>query len=219
MGVCVERSANLIVGILAILKAGGAYLPLDPAYPPERLAFMVKDGEVEVLLTQETLRGLFHESAVRVVCLETDREAILARSAAATRSEATADGLAYASTPPDPPASPRGCVFPTGRWRGSCSIRTTWRSVRRTWWPRPRISFDAATFEIWGALLNGAKLVGIGRDVTLSPAEFAVELGERKVTTLFLTTALFNLLAREAPKAFSGLRTLLFGGEAAIPAG
>ena len=78
-------------------------------------------------------------------------------------------------------------------------------------------SFDAATFEIWGALLNGARLVGIEREVTLAPDRFAAVLRDARITTLFLTTALFNQMAREAPGAFGGLRHLLFGGELVDP--
>src|SRR5207249_5115287 len=79
-------------------------------------------------------------------------------------------------------------------------------------------SFDAATFEVWGALLSGACLVGIRRDVSLSPRELAAALKGGRVTVLFLTTALFNQVVREEPMAFSGLRHLLFGGEAVDPA-
>jgi amino acid adenylation domain-containing protein len=76
------------------------------------------------------------------------------------------------------------------------------------------ISFDAASFEIWGALLNGAQLVGINREVTLSPQDFAQEIQQQKISVLFLTTALFNQMAREVPNSFRSLRYLLFGGEA-----
>ncbi|TLY18006.1 MAG: amino acid adenylation domain-containing protein, partial [Nitrospirae bacterium] len=78
-------------------------------------------------------------------------------------------------------------------------------------------SFDAATFEIWGALLNGAQLVGVSKDVVLSARAYAEEIRRREITTLFLTTALFNELAREAPWMFSGVRQVLFGGEAVKP--
>src|SRR5262249_26289603 len=78
-------------------------------------------------------------------------------------------------------------------------------------------SFDAATFEIWGALLHGARLVGIPREVALSPHDFAAQLREQGISALFVTTALFNQLAREVPWAFQTLEHLLFGGEAVDP--
>src|SRR4029077_2065983 len=74
-------------------------------------------------------------------------------------------------------------------------------------------SFDAATFEIWGALLNGATLIGFARDLALSPKDFAHELRERKISVLFLTTALFNQLAAEQPEALATVRVVMFGGE------
>jgi non-ribosomal peptide synthetase component F len=78
-------------------------------------------------------------------------------------------------------------------------------------------SFDAATFEIWGALLNGAHLIGLPKEVALSSSEFGAFLRQHEITTLFLTTAVFNQTARECPEAFLCLRNLLFGGEAADP--
>ncbi len=78
-------------------------------------------------------------------------------------------------------------------------------------------AFDAATFEIWGALLNGARLAVIPREVVLAPRAFAARLEHERVTTVFLTTALFNHVAREVPAAFGGCRTVLFGGEAVEP--
>ena len=74
--------------------------------------------------------------------------------------------------------------------------------------------FDAATFEIWGALLHGAQLIGIPRDVTLSPRHFAEELRRQQISMMFLTTALFNQIARDVPDAFATMRQLMFGGEA-----
>ncbi len=78
-------------------------------------------------------------------------------------------------------------------------------------------SFDAATFEIWGALLNGATVIGVSKDVALSPVDLADEIRRQQISILFLTTALFNQVAAEAPDAFATLRVLLFGGEAVDP--
>ena len=78
-------------------------------------------------------------------------------------------------------------------------------------------SFDASTFEIWGALINGGRLAGVPKDVALSPATLAGHLAEQGVTAIFMTTALFNQVARERPDAFSGVRHVMFGGEAVDP--
>ena len=79
------------------------------------------------------------------------------------------------------------------------------------------ISFDAATFELWGALLNGARLVGVDKDTLLNSKALAALLQEKGVTAMFMTTAVFNQVAREVPDAFDGLRALMFGGEAVDP--
>ncbi|HYG08482.1 MAG TPA: amino acid adenylation domain-containing protein, partial [Pyrinomonadaceae bacterium] len=95
VGICVERSIDLVVGLLGILKSGGAYVPLDPAYPQERLALMLSDAGVPVLLTQESLRGRFDEHQGTVMYLDTDREAISSRSTSNPPRHATPDNLAY----------------------------------------------------------------------------------------------------------------------------
>ena len=82
MGVCVERSLGLVVGLLGVLKAGGAYVPLDPAYPPERLAFMLEDAQVPVLLTQERLAPTLPQTTAQVLCLDRDWERIAQGSVA-----------------------------------------------------------------------------------------------------------------------------------------
>src|SRR6185503_11407155 len=78
-------------------------------------------------------------------------------------------------------------------------------------------SFDAATFEIWGAFLNGACVVGISKDIALSPGRFAAELRDQQISVMFLTTALFNQIARDVPAAFGSMRQLMVGGEAVDP--
>src|SRR5439155_22865641 len=95
VGLCVERSIELVVGLLGILKAGGAYLPLDPSYPPERLAFMLQDSGARVLLTQQSCLERLESRAQQVVLLERDREQIAAESEADPQSGASPENLAY----------------------------------------------------------------------------------------------------------------------------
>ena len=95
VGICMERSLEMVVGLLGILKAGGAYVPLDPAYPQERLAFMVEDAQVAVLLTQERFSGELHEHRAHTICLDTDWKTIGLESEANPVSGVTADNLAY----------------------------------------------------------------------------------------------------------------------------
>ena len=215
VGLLVERSLNMIVGMLGILKAGGAYVPLDPTYPQSRLAFMIEDTAAPLVVTQEALLDRLPDGVPAVVCLDRDRATIALEDDTNPRSAVTPEHAAYIIYTSGSTGRPKGVVVPH---------RGVVRLVRNTDYvdlqPTDRIaqasnaSFDAATFEVWGALLNGACVIGIEREVALSPRGFAAELRDHGITTLFLTTALFNQMAREAPGAFSGIRDLMFGGEA-----
>jgi amino acid adenylation domain-containing protein len=217
VGLFTERSVDMLVGMLGILKAGGAYLPLDTQYPPARLAFMLADAGVSVLLTQTQLGARLPEHDAQVLYLD-DAAAFAAEQTTNPASNATAEHLAYVIYTSGSTGQAKGVSVPH---------RAVVRLVHATNYVQlnsadriaqaSNASFDAATFEIWGALLNGAQLVGIDKDVVLSPADFAAELCARQVSVLFLTTALFNQLARTVPTAFESLRYLLFGGEAVEP--
>ncbi|MFN0165020.1 MAG: amino acid adenylation domain-containing protein [Bryobacteraceae bacterium] len=220
VGLSMERSLDMIVAMLGILKAGGAYVPLDPAYPKERLGFMLEDTAAPVLLTQERLLdGLPPCSeSVTTVCIDRDWSRIAVHSCANPESGATSGDPAYIVYTSGSTGKPKGVVI-THRNIARLVMNTNYLQLD----PSDRVaqaantSFDAATFEIWSPLLNGARLVIITRDLTLSPKQFAAELQEQGITTLFLTTALFNQLAVEAPGAFRPLRTLFFGGSAVDP--
>ncbi|HEY7768546.1 amino acid adenylation domain-containing protein, partial [Longimicrobium sp.] len=213
VGVLLERSAELIVSILAVLKAGGAYVPLDPGYPPERLRLMLADSSVRVLLSRGGLSAAVAGGGLDVVHL--DQAALASESIDAPRGGATAENLAYIVYTSGSTGKPKG-VMVAHRHVVQLVVETDY--VR--FGPGDRIaqasnaSFDALTFEAWGAFLNGATLVGIPRDVLLSPPTFREMLREERITTLYQTTALLNQLSREQPDVFSPLREVLFGGQA-----
>lgn len=218
VGICVERSLKMIVGFLGILKAGGAYVPLDPSYPQERLAFMLKDAQVPVLLTQQQLVEKLPEHQARLVCLDTEWEAISQQSREKLVSEVTPDHLAYVIYTSGSTGKPKGVCI-SHRAVNRLVLNTNYVKLE----PSDKVaqasncSFDAATFEIWGALVHGSQLVGVTKDVALSPKDFAAQVREQGISVLFLTTALFNQLAKEVPSAFNSVRHLLFGGEAVDP--
>ncbi|HVO12180.1 MAG TPA: amino acid adenylation domain-containing protein, partial [Vicinamibacteria bacterium] len=218
VGLCLERSAALPVATLGILKAGAAYLPLDPSYPQERLAFMLRDGAVDVVVTQEALRARLPPHGPTLVSLDGERSAIEAEGDAAFDAGAGGGHLAYVIYTSGSTGEPKGVCVPHGAV-GRLVLNTNY--VRLEEHDRvaqaSNASFDAATFELWGPLLHGGCVVGLEREVTLRPSDFASELREQRISTLFLTTALFNVLARDAPGAFAGLKTLMFGGEAVDP--
>ena len=218
VGVCIERSVEEIVAVLGVFLAGCAYVPLDPAHPPDRLAFLLDYVETAAVVTVEaSLRALARAragSARPVIKLDGAEADELVASSDGVPIRA-GDDLAYVMYTSGSTGEPKGVAVPH---------RAIVRLVCGSDYVRPGAedviahlanpAFDAATFEIWGALLNGARLALIPRDVVLSPRELADALDRHAVTTLFLTTALFNQVARDAPRAFTG-RQVLFGGEAA----
>ena len=217
VGICMERSTEMIAGLLGILKTGGAYVPLDSAYPSDRLRWMMQDAEVSVLLTQHRWLEQFGESKA-IIYLDRDWEAIAQACEDNLEIQTSANDLAYVVYTSGSTGTPKGVAVPHQAVnRLVCNPNyIQWESSDRVA-QVSNISFDAATFEIWGALLNGAQLVGIDREVFLSPLAFAAQLQQQQIRVMFLTTALFNQIAQETPAAFSSLRYLLFGGEAVDP--
>jgi amino acid adenylation domain-containing protein len=215
VGLCLGRSVELIVGMLGILKAGGAYVPLDPSYPVERLSFMMEDSGVEALVAEERLLDELPSFWGPVVCLDSDSDMLDLCETENLPAAGTSAGLAYVIYTSGSTGTPKGISIVH-----SAITRLVCNTDYITLTPQDRVaqasnsSFDAATFEVWGALLNGARLVGISKEVAISPVEMAEQIREQQISTLFLTTALFNQLADSAPGCFSGVRHLLFGGEA-----
>ncbi len=218
VGVLLSRSAEAVVALLAVLKSGGFYVPLDPSYPDERLTFLVRDSGASLLLTEESLRHRIPSAATKVVFVDLDRDRIDLEPTSAPPAASGSENLAYV-------------IYTSGSTGEPKGVGVTHRAIRRLVFQPNYIelsigdrvaqassfSFDAATFEIWGALANGAELCGISKEVALAPEDFGRELRERGITALFLTTALFQQIAREAPSTFGCLRVLLFGGEAVAP--
>ena len=219
VGLCVERSVSMVVGMLGILKAGGAYVPLDPDYPTERLEFMFADSEARVVVTQKSLRERLPASdGVRVVSLDEDWATIEEESSEPLGSVTRGDNLAYV-------------IYTSGSTGQAKGVSVTQRAVSRLVFNTNYIrlgseervaqastaSFDAATFEIWGALLHGGCLVGVTKEELLSPEELSRRIGEQRVSAMFVTTALFNQLASEKGLRWTSVRQVLFGGEAVNP--
>ncbi|HEV3458321.1 MAG TPA: non-ribosomal peptide synthetase, partial [Thermoanaerobaculia bacterium] len=213
VGVALGRTPQLVVALLAILKAGGAYLALEPSYPAERLAFMIEDARLPVLLTEKDLQGRLPAGAAPILCLDTARGAIARCSAAGVRGGGWADGLMYTTYTSGSTGLPKG-IQVTHRSvvrlvEGADYVRLGADEVVLQLAP---VAFDASTFEIWGSLLNGAQLVLLPVRVP-SLEELGQALGHYRVTTLFLTTALFHQLVEERLADLAGLRQLLTGGE------
>ncbi|OLE00767.1 MAG: hypothetical protein AUI36_44290 [Cyanobacteria bacterium 13_1_40CM_2_61_4] len=201
VGICVERSFEMIVGLLGILKAGGAYLPLDPSSPQERLSFMLGNGGVKLLLTVECLRQKLPTGYVEPIALDSEWETIARESRQNPDNESIPEHLAYVIY----------TSGSTGRPKGASVVhRSVARLVKGTNYAAlgpeevflqfAPLSFDASTFEIWGSLLNGARLVMMPPGVA-SLSELGEAVKQNDVTTLWLTAGLFPLSAPHVEKA------------------
>ena len=215
VGIFMDRSAAMVIGILGILKSGGAYLPLDSSYPSSRLQYMIQDAEVKVILTTGEKSPLLPDAPAKVICLDTDREIIAGESADNPVNLNQPTDLAYVIYTSGSTGKPKGTLIPH-RAVNRLVFNTNYVQIDATDCIAhvSNVSFDAATFELWGALLHGARLVILDKDLVLSPKEFISELKARRISTMFLTTSLFNLLARDYPNAFQTIKTVMCGGEA-----
>ncbi|MGY1498478.1 amino acid adenylation domain-containing protein [Streptomyces sp. QTS52] len=210
VALAMEPSASLVVAMLAVLLAGAAYVPLDPGHPDARLAHMVADSRACLVIAD---RDVSFGGDVPVIPV----------------GELRAGPVGPVELPPPHPDQ-QACVLYTSGSTGlpkgvAITHRGIVRLVRDTdylGWDSSDVvgqvantSFDAATFEIWGALLNGARLVGVPKDDVLSPPALRRRIEADGITSMLLTTAVFHKCADADPAMFQRLRTLFFGGEAA----
>lgn len=212
VGISSERSVEVIIGLLAILKAGGAYLPLDLDEPRERLAFLAADAGINIILTKE--RQLFHLADRGIVVIPLASEMpTLANEPTHNLSPCTnPDNLAYVMYTSGTTGKPKGVCVPHRAVVRLVSqtnyLQVTDEDVFLHFAP---LSFDASTFEIWGPLLNGARLV------LFPPFEPSLEeLGQtirNGITILWLTSALFHRMVDSRLEDLGGLRHLLAGGD------
>jgi amino acid adenylation domain-containing protein len=213
VGLCLERSFEMIIALLGILKAGGAYVPLDPTYPLERLSFMFEDAALSVLVTQERLLELLPTHWSQVISLDADWPEIAQHSITNPSRSAMPENLCYLIYTSGSTGQPKGV---------SITHRNVVRLVKETNYAAfgpdevflqlAPISFDASTFEIWGSLLHGAQLAVMPPQVpTLEKLGSA--LRANGVTTLWLTAGLFHLMVDERLEDLAGVRQLLAGGD------
>ena len=210
---CLPRSPEMIIAMLAALKAGGTYVPLDPDYPHERIALMLADTAAPVLLTVKSLLESLPESSAKILCLDSDWDTIAGLSETNLQVQTTSEDLAYVIYTSGSTGKPKGVLVPH---RGVVRLvtGTSWMEVRQSdvFGQAANVCFDAATFEVWAPLLNGARLALLGEQVPTAEA-LRRQISRDGVTVMFLTSSLFNAVVDTDVTALEGLRLLLTGGE------
>lgn len=223
VGICVERSLEMVVGLLGILKAGGAYVPLDPAYPKQRLEFMLRDAQVPVLLTQQPLLDALSEHQAKFVCLDTDWAAIAMESQENLANQTQSENLAYTIYTSGSTGTPKGVAIQ----HDSLVNYTETACLEYELEPSDRIlqfasiSFDAAAEEIFPCLVRGATLALRTDEMLSSIPDFLQQCHCLGVTVLDLPTAFWHQLVSELAAANLALpetlRLVIIGSESALP--
>ncbi len=211
VAICIERSPYMIIALLAILKAGGAYLPLDSSNPKELLQFMMRDAEAAAVVTQSKLIGLLPEAGAPILLVD---EIDLSSGVVFDSPPMSGESLAYVMYTSGSTGAPKGVAIPhRGVTRLVRDTNYATFSSDEVFLQLAPVSFDASTFEIWGPLLNGGKLVVMPPEPP-SLVEIGDAIREHGVTTLWLTAGFFSVMVDERIDDLKPLRQLLAGGEA-----
>lgn len=214
VGICLERSLAMMIGLLAILKAGGAYVPLDPAYPPERLAFILDDAQVPLLLTQqgvmERVMERVSDPAAQVICMDTDWDAIAHHSPRNPATPLTPEALAYVIYTSGSTGAPKGVL---GLHRGALNrLHWMWTTDPFTTadvcCQKTALNFVDSVWEIFGPLLQGIQTVIIPDQVLKDPHTLVATLAQHQVTRLVLVPSLLRVLLDLDPDLQQRLPTL-----------
>ncbi len=216
VGVCMERSIELVVALLAILKAGGAYVPLDPTYPQERLAYMIQDAQMPVLLTQRRWRDLLPADGIHVICLDGDWKA--SENEENPASDVQPGNMAYMIYTSGSTGRPKGVI---NIHRGLCN-RLHWMQQTYQLTTADRVlqktpfSFDVSVWEFFWPLLTGACLVVARPGGHQDPAYLASLIAEQRITTLHFVPSMLQmfLMEPELEERCKSLKRVICSGEA-----
>lgn len=219
IGICVEPSIEMIIGIIGILKAGGAYVPINPTYPKDRMMFMLNDAQVQILLTQEKLVDLISPCSAHIICLDAELNAISSQDGHNLAHINRLDDLAYVIYTSGSTGKPKG-VRVTHHNVSSLFAATQDRfgfDENDVWTLFHSFAFDFSVWEIWGALLYGGQLIVVPFWISRSPEAFYNLLCQKQVTILNQTPSAFYQIIR-VDNEYNGketlkLRWIIFGGE------
>ncbi|WP_414620769.1 amino acid adenylation domain-containing protein [Calothrix sp. CCY 0018] len=217
VGICMERSIEMLVGLMAILKAGGAYLPLDPAYPQERLNFMLADAQVSVLLTQPHLENQLPLHQAQLVCIDTEGSIYINYSSQNPVSDVKSENLAYVIYTSGSTGKPKGVM---NTHQGACN-RLLWMQGAYQLTSSDRVlqktpfSFDVSVWEFFWTLLAGAALV-VAKPGGHQDAGYIAELiSQHKITTLHFVPSMLQVFLEEPQhQNCKSIKRVICSGEA-----
>ncbi|MFN6485180.1 MULTISPECIES: non-ribosomal peptide synthetase [unclassified Nostoc] len=217
VGICLERSLEMIIGLLGILKAGGAYVPLDPAYPSDRLTFILEDTQTPVLLTQEKLVKNLPPHQAQVVCLDSNWQGNIQNSQENPLNETTADNLIYVIYTSGSTGKPKGVMIPH---RGICN-QLHWKQTTFGLTHADKVlltisfSFDPSVWQIFWPLCFGGQLFMARPGGHQDTAYLVKVITEQQITVLALVPSILRVLLEEKGiENCQFLRHIICGGEA-----
>jgi amino acid adenylation domain-containing protein len=217
VGLCVERSLALPIALLGILKAGASYVPLDTSYPKDRIAYMLRNSNMKLLVAQETVLDLLPTHTADLVCVDRDRASIAAESMERVPIDVDVESVAYVIYTSGSTGQPKGVMIPHRAIvnRMTCTAQFSSLTGSDRVLQKTAMSFDASVWEFWAPLIVGAALVfarpGIQADLSLLVRTIA----EKRITTLVLVPSVLELLLEEGDlAACKHLRWVICGGEA-----
>ena len=219
VGLCMERSAELVIAILGILKAGGAYLPIDLSYPADRLAFMLSDAQAAVLLTERKLAASLPAHGTRTVFIDDAKDVLAGLPISNPETAVMPENLAYVIYTSGSTGQPKGCMIMHKNVARLMLATEHWYGFNRSdvWTLFHSCAFDFSVWEIWGALLYGGRVVVVPFMVSRSPEAFYELLASEQVTVLNQTPSAFRQLIQAEESVGQkelALRYVIFGGEA-----
>ncbi|MBT8342953.1 MAG: amino acid adenylation domain-containing protein [Desulfatitalea sp.] len=219
VGVCLERSEELIVALLAILKAGGAYIPIEPANPKERIEFVLNDANARIVLTEPALKEKLSDTSVQMLLMEPGGKAYSSEPTRAPENVTGPDGLAYVIYTSGSTGRPKGVLIEHRNVVRLFEATRKWFNSDRNdvWTMFHSVSFDFSVWEIWGALLFGGRVVIVPYLTSRSPVDFYNLVVAEQVTVLNQTPSAFRQFIQAEEECGSGdlaLRLVIFGGEA-----
>jgi amino acid adenylation domain-containing protein len=220
VGICLERSIEMVMTLLAVLKSGAAYLPLDGAYPVERLTYMINDAGVKLVVTQESLRDVLGEYEEEVICVDTEWREIARQSGAPVERVVSGENLAYVIYTSGSTGKPKGVMVTHANLSRLFAITEKLFEFNSedVWTLFHSYAFDFSVWEMWGALCYGGKLLVVPYWVSRTPEAFGELLFQEGVTVVNQTPSAFKQLMpvykAQAWSAEPLLRYVIFGGEA-----